>query len=244
MSTIDSKRILILSTDTPHHRYFINQLIDNGIPLAGCLFETTSLEPPFPAGSVFASEEAAFEAAHFFTETRNDLERTEVHQFPDITKPDAVAAIQNSKPDLGVVFGTRRLTPDVISLFRDGLINMHRGIASEYRGLDSDLWAIYHRDWANIGGTVHMIDADLDTGPILATESLNISRNLACHQLRYHTTKIVTRLAVQSLKEYLAGAMSGIPQNKLGRYYSFMPIDLKQIVARRFDRYCEQLPVE
>lgn len=241
MSSTRQKRILLLSTDTPHHRYYINRLIDEGIPLENCAFETTSLHAPFAVGPTFEADEAAFEEANFFTNVRRDLDRVEISLVPDITSSEGVEAIRAIRPDLGVVFGTRRLPMDVISLFPDGLINMHRGIATRYRGLDSDLWAVYHKDWDNIGGTVHMIDADLDTGPILGSESLQLSPGMACHQLRYHTTKIVTRLTARILKDYLADRMEGVAQKKTGRYYSFMPVDLKRIVARRFDRYCEAL---
>ena len=43
--------------------------------------------------------------------------------------------------------------------------------AQYYRGLDSDLWAIYHRDYKNIGVTIHMVDSELDTGEILYQEN-------------------------------------------------------------------------
>ena len=65
------------------------------------------------------------------------------------------------KPDLGVVFGTRKISTKIINLFKFGLINIHRGIVEKYRGLDSEYWALYHRDYKNIGITIHQVSEDL-----------------------------------------------------------------------------------
>ena len=40
---------------------------------------------------------------------------------------------------------------------------------------------------------------------------------------------------------YLNERLNPIPQKKIGRYYSFMPLDLKRIVEKKFELYCESL---
>ena len=51
---------------------------------------------------------------------------------------------------------------------------MHRGYISEYRGLDSDFWALYNREFNKIGVAIHHLDAQLDTGPVVRQEVINI----------------------------------------------------------------------
>lgn len=233
--------IVVLSTDTAHHRYFLNRIADAGISVSGCVFETTSVQPPFETGPVFDDEEAAYEAAHFFENTRQDLERFDIRSVPNFNEAEAHAEFAAFRPTLGVVFGARRLTPQTISMFPGGLINVHRGIAQAYRGLDSDLWAIYHRDYENLGTTIHLIDDRLDTGEIIAQERLDLTPDMRCHQIRFHTSVMATSMVITALQDYLAGHLITREQQTEGRYYSFMPKVLKKIVAQRFDRHCAGL---
>ncbi|MBF0628502.1 MAG: formyl transferase [Magnetococcales bacterium] len=235
------KSFLVISTDTPHHRHFLNRLADQGLLPVACLMETHHHAPPFPVGPLFEEEEARFEAERFFKDTRADLERIPCQDHPSANTPEAHALIRQLRPALGVVFGAGKLTAATIALFPDGLINVHRGLAQTYRGLDSDLWAIYHRDYEAIGVTIHRVEPELDTGEIVAQERMTLLPGMRCHQIRYYTTVIATRLVGAALHAYLAGHMTSCPQESLGRYYSFMPLALKQIVATRFDRHCASL---
>ena len=88
-------------------------------------------------------------------------------------------------------------------MFKDGLINVHRG-STILSWLDSDLWAIYHRDYKNIGVTIHMVDSELDTGEILYQENILMHKGMKTHQLRYYTTKIATDLIYKSILDYFS----------------------------------------
>jgi len=233
--------IAILSTDTPHHRYFINVLLDGGVPLQGCVFETEYVQAPFATGPLFEEEEKAFEEGSFFENVSKELDRVAIHEVANINTPDGLEAIRSMAPTFAIVFGTRKLSPNVIDLFPNGLINVHRGIAQYYRGLDSDLWAIYHRDYGNIGVTIHKVDKELDTGAIAAQKRLVLDKTIRTHQLRYHTTVIAAELTLDAARQYLDGCLVSAVQERVGRYYSFMPLSLKKIVRARFDKYCEGL---
>lgn len=233
--------IVVLSTDTPHHRYFLNTLERAGIPLRAYLFETTSVEPPFATGPVFEAQEHAHEMAHFFTEVPFEVDADKCRLVPRCGSSEGLAALDELQPDFGVVFGTGRLPASVIGRFRCGLINVHRGISGAYRGLDSDLWAIYHGDYRNIGVTVHRVDETLDTGEVVYQARLELRRGMRAWQLRYHTTVLATTLAQRALQDFLRGRLTSRPLAQRGRYYSFMPVELKRIVAGKFDSHCEAL---
>ena len=84
--------------------------------------------------------------------------------FESLNCQDSLAKFDSKKVDIGIVFGTGKLIPEVIDKFSGHLMNIHRGIPQKYRGLDSDLWAIYKNDFDNIGTTLHLVEPDLDTG--------------------------------------------------------------------------------
>lgn len=233
--------IVVLSTDTPHHRYFLNVLEDASVPLAGYLFETVGAQAPFATGPLFEEREEAFEKEHFFRVRPSTLRGEKVHAVDRCGSPEGLARLDAWQPDFGVVFGTGILPAAVVHRFRHGLVNVHRGISQAYRGLDSDLWAIYHGDYGNLGVTIHRVDGEVDTGPIVYQRRLALRRSMRAWQLRYHTTLIATDLVHRALDDYLHGRLACRPQEHRGRYYSFMPLDLKRIVAARFDRHCEAL---
>ncbi len=121
------------------------------------------------------------------------------------------------------------------------MINVHRGITEKYKGLDSDLWAIYHGDYENIGVTIHRVSSNLDAGEIAFCEAMPLIGNMKIHQIRYYTTIISTRLVMESIYKYLQNNLTYREQNSYGRYYSFMPTDLKKIVQCKFNKYCQSL---
>jgi methionyl-tRNA formyltransferase len=235
------KKIAVLSSDTAHHRYFLNSILKEGIPLAGCLFETKHVRAPFPTEPLFKAEEDAFEREYFFKEIPRELPKDLVSEGSSVNSAGSTEWIRALSPDFGVVFGTGKISKEVIQMFPDGLINVHRGIAEKYRGLDSDLWAIYHNDYGNIGVTIHKVATHLDTGDIVCQERMELKANMKTHQIRYYTSLIATELVTQSLKDYLAGSLRQKAQRKKGRYYSFMPLELKKIVNQKFNNHCEKL---
>jgi methionyl-tRNA formyltransferase len=235
------KKIVVLSSDTAHHRYFLNTILKEGIPIVGCLFETKHIEASFPTGPLFETTEDSFEAENFFNGIPKELPNGLVLEVESVNSLDSIEKIRKLDPDLGVVFGTGKIEKNVIQMFRDGLINVHRGIAEEYRGIDSSLWAIYHNDYQNIGVTIHKVEPILDTGDTIFQEKMRLKAGMKTHQIRYYTSLIATDLVLQALKAYLSGGLQQKPQEKRGRYYSFMPLDLKKIVNKKFNNYCEKL---
>ena len=233
--------IVVLSTDTPHHRYFINFLEQAGVPLAAYLFETKLAAPSFPVGPVFEEQEHAFEMAEFFRHVSSELDVKKLQLCESVGGFRAIELLEQLKPDFGVVFGTGKLPKKVIGMFRYGIINVHRGMSEGYRGLDSDLWAIYHGDYNSLGVTIHRVDESLDTGNVISHEQMALLPGMRVWQIRYYTTLIATRLVHHALKDYLSGSLKDRRQLAVGRYYSFMPLELKKVVAEKFNRYCDQL---
>ena len=78
------------------------------------------------------------------------------------------AMLAPMRPDLIVSAAFPWIIPDdVIALPRLGTINMHGGLLPEQRGPNGMGWALRKGD-AEVGFTIHRVDAGLDTGPILS----------------------------------------------------------------------------
>ena len=230
-------RIVILSTETIHHTYFINCIV-NSFDVVGIFYEIKHIRFPFDTSSPFEDDEKAFENDNFFVDVPNSIPiDLPVHRVQSLNDPEFKEMAQECRADLALVFGCGKIRPHVFPLFKKGLINVHRGIATEYRGLDSDLWAIYHRDFENIGTTLHFVEEKLDTGDIIRMERINYTNKDKIFHLRFKTTLLAADMVADVISEYRRNELNRIKQTKYGRYYSAMPTILKSDCERKFNSY-------
>jgi folate-dependent phosphoribosylglycinamide formyltransferase PurN len=88
----------------------------------------------------------------------------------DLHTPESIALLQSLAPDLGVVFASYRLRPEVFTIPRLGCLNLHLGKAPEFRGSSPGFYEMLE-GVPTVGVTVHRISEKLDAGPVLAQES-------------------------------------------------------------------------
>ena len=101
--------------------------------------------------------------------------KLDVSNIPEITKAnvnsinsvDTIKLLQQLKPDLIIVNGTRIISKKVLNSVNCKFINTHSGITPKYRGVHGMYWALANNDLANSGVTVHFVDEGIDTGNII-----------------------------------------------------------------------------
>lgn len=223
-------KIVLLSTDTYHHWYFINKLKANNINFDEIIFETSSVEPAFKTEPFYKKETLNFEKNRW-----GDLIKTseKIIYVNNINDKKAHDELYKINPDLALTFGTRKLTKKTISIFKKYLVNIHRGITQNYRGLDSEYWPIYHNDFGNVGSTLHKIDETLDTGDIIFQSKLDFKKVKNIYNLRALTTEIALKQTIDFFSLLNIGKVKFQKQEQVGRYYSFMPLDLKKMCDKK-----------
>lgn len=85
---------------------------------------------------------------------------------PDLHAPESLACLRALRLDLGLVFACYRLRRSLFSIPRLGTLNLHLGKAPEFRGSSPGFYELLS-GVREIGVTVHRVDDDLDSGPIL-----------------------------------------------------------------------------
>ena len=231
-------RVVLLTTDTTHHTYFAWK-VHEVCSLAGIFLETRPLVPPFETFHPFEAERDAFERdvlLQGFHASFSDLAAT--HPFASVNDPQSIMILKALSPDVIIVFGTGRLHPPIFKVAATACLNLHGGNPEEYRGLDTHLWAIYHRDFTNLVTTLHYVDPDLDTGALVFQSRLPLGKDAALYKLRSINTEVcvnLTLLALQSLGE--TGWLPSREQAHFGRYYSFMPAILKEDCLNKFNKH-------
>ena len=134
-------------------------------------------------------------------------------------------------------FGTRKINNDLIAALPKNSFNLHGGDPQHYRGLDSHLWSIWHRDVNGLKVCLHRLDSKLDHGEIFQLVDLDIKSIDSVFQLRsINTQKCVdiSLLLLNNLDKKLKVVCT--PQKSIGRYYSFMPDVFKEQCISRFKK--------
>ncbi|MBN1671867.1 MAG: hypothetical protein JXR37_12575 [Kiritimatiellae bacterium] len=231
-------KIVLLTTNTTHHAYFACR-VNERFPLDAVCLETRQAAPPFETFHPFEARRDEYERDVLLAGAAARMdELTRTHTFENVNGPGCLSALEDLKPEVVIVFGTGRLRAAAIEMASVACLNLHGGNPEEYRGLDTHLWAIYHRDFDNLVTTLHHVDADLDTGDIVAQAQLRFSRESRLHHLRAVNTKACVELVLLALSALDSrGALPCRRQLKRGRYYSHMPAVLKDMCLERFERH-------
>ena len=84
--------------------------------------------------------------------------------------------LQSIQPDLVIVNGTRIISEQVLREVSCKFINLHAGITPKYRGVHGAYWALVNNDEAHCGVTIHLVDAGIDTGGVIARQKITVSQ--------------------------------------------------------------------
>jgi methionyl-tRNA formyltransferase len=241
-SSGESMHVQLLTTDTLHHRYFAERLHAAGY-LDSIIIETNCYKPLFPTRHSFEERRDAYE--HEILLAGADFQFADLaptFELPCLNEPKAHETMVRIQADVVLVFGTGILSPEVAALPRVACLNLHGGNPEDYRGLDSHLWAIYHRDFNNLVTTLHYVSPQLDTGDVVFASSLLIPPLSELHQLRSINTRACVDLSLGAIT--LLNSGQSLPRRKqvrLGRYYSAMPTAIKEECFVKFARYTATL---
>jgi methionyl-tRNA formyltransferase len=90
-------------------------------------------------------------------------------ELPSPNSAGGLAQLASGTPDLIVSIRYRRILREAaIAIPRHGVLNLHSAILPDYRGVMATFWAMLAAE-NEIGTTLHrIVDAGIDTGPILA----------------------------------------------------------------------------
>lgn len=98
-----------------------------------------------------------------------------VHRVPSVNDQSARAVVERLQPAVVVVCGTRILSAETLRTFTAPVVNYHAGITPAYRGVHGGYWALAEGRPDLAGSTVHLVDAGIDTGGILAQRTIAVT---------------------------------------------------------------------
>lgn len=242
MINAENLRVGILTTDTPHHTRFVQALSEDW-NVVQVFEEKRTISATFETRHEFEAQQDAYEYDTWFGGKETKLsDVADVATFSDLNEPDAIDALTKARCDAILVFGTGRLEQKVIDLAPDRVVNLHGADPEHYRGLDTHLWAVYHRDFRGLVTTLHKVSPNLDRGGVVMKMPIPLSRDMQLHQLRKVNTDICIEISNRGLEMLTSyGQFISQPQLYIGRHYSFMPAVLKERCVRQFQEFTASL---
>lgn len=143
-----------------------------------------------------------------------------VYQPASLRNPEAVALVTGLKPDVIVVtaYGLL-LPPSILAIPRHGCINVHASLLPRWRGAAPLQRAILAGD-AVTGVTIMVMEEGLDTGPIVAMESVAIEQTMTTGRLHDQLAELGGRLLSTTILALKSGSFHFYPQPAEGMTYA------------------------
>ena len=143
-----------------------------------------------------------------------------------VNDPAVTKCLDSVRPDVVLFTGGGLIRQPVLSRAGLGVINCHMGLLPEYRGMDVVEWAVLEGRPEGLGVTAHLMDAGVDTGPILKLFPITPrpGETFKALRARYHYRMILAM--VESCVGLLDGAIVPAPQERAAgrQYFNMHPV--------------------
>ena len=205
----DKQFVFMVLEEHPYGREMLMQLMNAGhTPMA--IIEEASDIAEEEKGK-FLERIKGHRVAPTFTELLEvkDIPRYKV---PHHNKKQCREIIEELKPDLGVLGGTRIIRKRILRIPPDGMLNSHPGLLPEVRGSASPAWSVYYD--IPIGSTCHFIDPNIDTGDIVVRREIPIHRGDTYEKLCWLTLVEAGTLMTEAVTMWKTDAMTRTPQGE------------------------------
>ena len=131
---------------------------------------------------------------------------------------ETVKIVKKREIDLLINFGTPRiLNRPIIKSPSIGILNCHPGILPNYRGCTCVEWALYNND--PVGNTCHLMTEEIDSGPIIYKNQIEISANDSYQDIRVKVYLDSIESIIKSIEKLKENKVNNFPSEIGGQYY-------------------------
>jgi methionyl-tRNA formyltransferase len=163
-------------------------------------------------------------------------------QVSDFNDQRCIHYLKQVKPDLILFTGGGLLRQEILKVPSIGILNCHAGILPYFRGMDVVEWTAVEGciPSVGIGVSLHLMDAGVDTGPILFTQRLELMPNDSFESIRERIDAMMVAAMVKGVCGLRDGEIiANAQQVEKGKQYYIMHPRLKAYADRKLK---EQLP--
>ena len=221
-----NKKLLIWCSDAPNQMALAGKIAKK-YTLSGIVIEKK--KPGSSKNNFFQLPAKLWDRIRFrsiYTAWKKLLEfyKKEISGWPavpilEVESINSIEAAEFSKrlsPDLIIVSGTRLIKEPLLSIPAGiGIVNLHTGLSPYVKGgPNCTNWCIANNDWHLVGNTIMWINAGIDTGNIITTESIDIWESKTLYDAHKMVMDHAHELYLKTI-EYLL--TSKPPHNSVGQ---------------------------
>lgn len=145
-----------------------------------------------------------------------------VWQPGSLKRPENIAALAAYQADLFIIAAFGQILPQaVLDLPRYGTLNIHASLLPKYRGVSPISETLLQGD-TETGVTIMLIDAGVDTGPILLKRSIPIEENDTTGRLTIKLAQLGAQALLEALPLWVQGKITPQPQQEQGASHTHM----------------------
>jgi hypothetical protein len=219
-------RLAVLTSVETRHRYVVNRLCAV-FDVVAVGYETTGYSPAAVEDHDLTPAERAIVAHHYAERAREEerffagssgwlydaIDRRVLRIAPGGLNHDVtLAVLEAARPDAVAVYGTNLIREPLLSRWSGRMVNLHLGLSPYYRGTAANFYPLLNEEPEYVGATIHLIDAGIDSGPILRHARPSIVRDDRPHTIGCKAILAGVDALIASLKQLEAGEVRGIPQ--------------------------------
>ena len=141
-----------------------------------------------------------------------------IHFVENIHAQHVLRQVQSLEPDLGLIYGSPILKPELFEIPKLGTLGIHHGKVPEYRGNKTTFWMMYNGE-QHAGVTIQKVNKGLDTGKVVKTGAVS-TQGRAYRVVVRELEMIGLDLYMQAILEVKHGIAAYKPQTGAkGRLY-------------------------
>ncbi len=141
-----------------------------------------------------------------------------IHFVANIHAQKVLEQVRALNPDLGLIYGSPILKPELFEIPGLGTLGIHHGKVPEYRGNKTTFWAMYNGERV-AGVTIQKVNKGLDTGSIVKTGEVS-TQGRAYQAVVHELETLGLDLYMQAILEVKHGMAEYQPQRGVrGKLY-------------------------
>lgn len=216
---------IITSVET-RHRFFVNA-VKSALPVVAVAYEKTGYSPAEHDLLQLSPEEAKAYRRHFAERTRQEevffgheaelLEGCDdcrvLHLQPgSLNSENTLQFFVDAGVEAIAVYGSNLVKDPLLSHFGQRMLNLHLGLSPYYRGTATNFYPLLNEEPEYIGATIHLIDAGIDSGPIVRHARPEIEPEDGPHTIGCKAILAGIEAMIEAMRQLAAGKLKAVRQ--------------------------------
>jgi methionyl-tRNA formyltransferase len=225
--------VFMVLEEHPYGREMLMQLMNAGHTPMAIIEEASDISED--EKGKFLERIKGHRGAPTFTELLDGLDVPR-YKVPNHNKKACRLLLEELKPDLGVLGGTRIIRDRILMVPKDGMLNAHPGLLPDVRGSASPAWSVYYD--IPIGSTCHFIDPGIDTGDIVGKREIPIHKGDTYEKLCWLTLVEAGTLMTEAVTAWKKDELVRSPQGESDLPTFRVPSDeVMEVVLKKLEEH-------